>query len=170
MPVKLTAVKTAIQLEMDGEEYYRQAAEKSTTPFGQKLFSQLADEEKNHLEKVEEIYKVLEKQLQWPEKLGLVPPSAAIYDVFKKATGKLKDKAPAESSDLEAIKTAMKMEEKSIALYDGLATRAPGSDTKRFFVLLSYEERGHYLALFDAYDYLIDPAAWLEKKEKIMLD
>jgi len=170
MPEKITALKTAMQLEIDGEAYYLKAAEKSITPFAQKLFRQLATEERIHLKKIEEIYKALQKKAKLSEKLNLVRPSSAIQDVFKKATGKLKDKAPAESSDLEAVKTAMDMEEKSIALYDGLSKDARSSFTKRFFVLLSYEERGHYLALFDAYDYLTDPAAWLEKKEKIMLD
>ena len=170
MPEKLTALKTALQLEIDGEAYYLKAAGKSITPFAQKLFRQLAAEERIHLKKIEEIYKALQKKGKLSEKLNLVRPSSAVQDIFKKATGKLKDKAPAESSDLEAVKTAMDMEEESIALYDGLAKDARSSFTKRFFVLLSYEERGHYLALFDAYDYLTDPAAWLEKKEKIMLD
>ncbi|MDP2798846.1 MAG: ferritin family protein [Deltaproteobacteria bacterium] len=170
MPEKITALKTAMQLEIDGEAYYLKAAEKSITPFAQKLFRQLATEERIHLKKIEEIYKALQKKGKLSEKLNLVRPSSAVQDIFKKATGKLKDKAPAESSDLDAVKTAMDMEEKSIALYDGLSKDARSSFTKRFFVLLSYEERGHYLALFDAYDYLTDPAAWLEKKEKIMLD
>lgn len=170
MQEKLAALKEAMQLEIDGEEYYLKAAEKSISPFAQELFGQLAKDERQHLKKVEQIYAELNKQGPLSEKPGLISPSAAIQDVFKKATGSLKDQAPAESSDLEAIKTAMSMEEKSIGLYDGLSTEARSSFTKRFFVLLSYEERGHYLALFNAYDYLVDPAAWLEKKERIMLD
>ncbi len=170
MPEKLTALKTAMQLEIDGEEYYTQAAEKSVTPFANKLFAQLAAEERTHLKRVEEIYNALEKKGKRPENLNLIRPFSTIQDIFKKATGKLKDKAPTESSDLESIKIAMEMEEKSIALYDDLARNASSSFIKRFSILLSYEERGHYLALFDAYDYLVDPAAWLEKKEKIMLD
>lgn len=170
MEEKLSALKTAMQLEKDGEAYYKKAAEKSTTPFAQGLFRQLAAEEKDHLKKVEEIYDALGGKGKASEKLKLLKPSSAVRDIFKKATGELKDKAPAGSSDLETIKTAMGMEEKSIDLYDGLGKQEHDSFAKRFFVLLSYEERGHYLSLFDAYDYIVDPAAWLEQKEKIMLD
>lgn len=170
MQERLTALKTAIQLEKDGEEYYKNAAKKSSTPFAQELFKQLAAEEKIHLKKVEVLYKALGEKGSPSENLKLTKPASAIQDVFKKATGELKDKAPAGSTDLEAIKTAMGMEEQSITLYDELEKAAKDSFTKRFFVLLSYEERGHYLSLVDAYDYLVDPPAWLELKEKIMLD
>ena len=52
----LTAVKTAIQMEIDGKQYYQQAAQASQNDLGRKLFLQLATEEDSHRKKFEEIY------------------------------------------------------------------------------------------------------------------
>jgi len=167
---KLMALKTAIQLELDGEQFYTKAAQKTDHPYGKQLFERLAGEEKVHLRKIQEIYSSLDKQQKWPEDLGLTRMDSTIQTIFKEAGIELNKKVKPSSDDLEALKIAMDMEEKSINLYDNLSKKADDPFEKRFFLMLSYEERGHYLALLDSHDYMTDPEGWLERKEKILLE
>ena len=41
---------------------------------------------------------------------------------------------------------------------------------KKFYETLAAEERGHYLALVDYREYLVDPAGWFRKAEHHSLD
>lgn len=166
----LLALKEAMQLEIDGEQFYTEAARKTNHPYGKRLFERLAEEEGIHLKKVQEIYASLEKGQKWAAAPHLARVDSAIQNIFKEAGTELNKMVKASTSDLEAIKIAIDMEEKSINLYDGQSKRAGDPFEKRFFLMLSYEERGHYLALLDSYDYLTDPQGWLESKERRLLE
>jgi len=43
------AIKTAIKLEEDGIDFYQKASEKTSHPFGKKMFLSFAEDEKRHL-------------------------------------------------------------------------------------------------------------------------
>ncbi len=166
----LVALKEAMQLEIDGERFYTEAARKTNHPHGKLLFERLAEEEKIHLKKVQEIYASLEKGQKWPAAPHLTRMDSTVQNIFKEVGVKLNKMVKGSASDLEAIKVAIDMEEKSINLYDGQSKKAEDPFEKRFFLMLSYEERGHYLALLDSYDYLTDPQGWLESKERRLLE
>ena len=61
------AVRTAIQMEIDGKEFYLKAAQASQNSLGKSLFQQLAKEEDIHRLKFEEIYKAIQANKAWPE-------------------------------------------------------------------------------------------------------
>ena len=74
------------------------------------------------------------------------------------------------ASELEALKMAMTMEDKSYSFYRSRNEEAASPAEKAFYQALSAEERVHYLALLDAYDYLLNPQGWFTKKERWGLD
>ncbi len=164
----LAVLKEAMQLEIDGERFYREAARKTNHPHGRQLFERLAKEERIHLKKIQEIHSSLEKGQKWPKSTHLTKIDSTVQNIFKETNVKRMVKAT--TTDLDAIKIAIDMEEKSINLYDDQSKRAEDPFERRFFLMLSYEERGHYLALLDSYDYLTDPQGWLETKEKRLLE
>ena len=51
------------------------------------------------------------------------------------------------SGEIEALKTAMNMEDKSYSFYKSRAEEAASSAEKSFYQALTAEERGHYLTL-----------------------
>jgi len=75
--------------------------------------------------------------------------------------------APAE---LDAITIAMDMENKTYDFYKSRGEEAVYDVEKRFYEALAAEERGHYLALVDYREYIIDPAGWFTKIEHHSLD
>ena len=49
------AIKTAIKLEEDGVDFYQKASEKTSHPFGKRMFLSFAEDEKRHLSVLKEI-------------------------------------------------------------------------------------------------------------------
>ena len=57
----LAALKTAIQMEIDGKQFYLKASQSSGNELGRKLLEKLAEEEDIHRSVFEDIYKEIEK-------------------------------------------------------------------------------------------------------------
>jgi rubrerythrin len=166
----MEVLRTAIQMEVDGKEFYQKASQKSSNKLAKELFQQLAKEEDIHRKKFVDIYEALRKGKNWPD---VGPPSEKgkrLKSLFAEATKALGSKFKAAGSELEAIKTAMDMEVKSYNLYHSRSEESTLPVEKRFYETLAGEERGHHLALLDSYEYLSDPTGWFTKKEHWSLD
>jgi rubrerythrin len=166
----MKVLQLAVQMEMDGKEFYHKASRKSSNRLAKELFRQLASEEDIHRKKFEEIYKALKRGLKWPD---VEPPhekGGKIKSLFAEATKALGSKFEVAESELEAIKTAMDMEIRSYNLYHSRSAESTLPVEKKFYEALAGEERGHHLALLGSYEYLSDPAGWFSKKEHWSLD
>ncbi len=62
----LRALQIAIQMEIDGKEYYLKASRESSNELGKKLLQSLATEEDTHRQKFQEIYSAIRSQRAWP--------------------------------------------------------------------------------------------------------
>jgi len=166
----LEVLQAAVDMEVQGKEFYRKAGQKSSNRLAKELFAQLADEEDVHREKVEEVYEVLKRGRNWP---GIEPPcdeGRKIKSLFAEATAALGSKIQVAESELEAIRIAMDMEAESYKLYHSRGEESTLPVERRFYETLAAEERGHHLALLDSYEYLSDPAGWFTKSEHWSLD
>ena len=63
----LKALEAAIQMEIDGKEFYLKASQASNNELGKKLLNKLADEEDVHRQVFESIYKHISAEKGWPE-------------------------------------------------------------------------------------------------------
>jgi len=163
-------LRSAIQMEIDGKEFYLQAGENSSNKLARELFQRLASEEDDHRRKFEEIYKALKKGQDWP---AVEPPSEEgkqLESIFLKASKELGSEIKIAQSELEAIETAMNMELKTYDLYRSQSEQSTSPLQKRFYQALAAEERGHHLALLDSYEYLTDPTGWFTVKEHWTLE
>jgi len=161
----MEVLRSAIQMEVDGKEFYQQASQKSGNKLAKELFQNLANEEDEHRKKFEEIYQALREGRDWPD---VEPPSGAVKrlkSIFAKATKELGGKIKVAESEIEAVKIAKNMEDKSYSFYQARDTEATHPLEKKFYQALAAEERVHFLALLDSYEYLTDPAGWFVMKE-----
>lgn len=166
----LEVLQLAVRMETEGKEFYGKAGEKSTNRLTEELFKHLAREEDAHRKKFEQIYGAFKRERNWP---NVEPPSEkgkALKSLFAEATRALGTKVKIAESELEAIKIAMNMEVKSYDLYHSRSEESAYHAERRFYEVLAGEERGHQLALSDAYEYLSDPAGWFTKTEHWSLD
>ena len=163
----LRALQVAIQMEIDGKEFYLKASQESGNELGRKLLESLAGEEDVHRQQFEAIYRALEGKRGWPE-TGYTPDGGKhLRPLFAAATG---SGVKAQASELDAVKTAMDMENKTYDYYKDQSQTATYDGERDFYQALMAQERGHYLVLLDYYEYLKDPAAWFVQKEHPSLD
>ena len=156
----LQALKDAVQMELEGREFYLQAAKKVESEGVREILEYLAESEKYHIQKFNEIYQSLQKDPAWTESLAtFAPPKHEPY-VCVMAMAKEKNQGAGGKDDLQALRTGIKMEECSIDYYLKLAKEIVNPLARRFFMSVAHEERAHYLALMDMHNYLSDPADW----------
>jgi rubrerythrin len=166
----LDAIKFAIQMEIDGKKYYLQARAKSDNKVGKELFQWLAGEEDKHRRLFGKIFNNIRKQKAWPE-VGIQPRKGAILDtVFSKEMKAAATSVRANSGELESIAKAMELENKTREYYKDHGGTAEYEAEKKLYSVLAAEEEGHYLALVDYREYLINPAGYFVKAERHSLD
>src|SRR4030042_1409602 len=155
----LKALKDAVQMEVEGRQFYLEAAKKVKSEGVREIMEYLAEAEVYHIKKFNEIYQSLEKDPSWTESLAaFTPPKHEPYVCVMAMT---KDTQGAGGKDdLEALRTGIKMEECSIDYYTKLAKEIANPLARRFLMSVAHEERGHLLALQDMHNYLSDPADW----------
>ena len=158
-------LREAIQIEVDGEEFYQQASRRSSNKLAREIFQALADEEDEHRRKFEEIYEALKKGRDWPDVEPPANKGERLKSIFAEATGEMGSKIRVAASELEAIETAIDMEVKSYDFYRSRSEQSTFPLEKRFYHALAGEEKAHHLALLDSYEYLTSPEEWFVARE-----
>jgi rubrerythrin len=164
------ALETALQMEIEGKEFYHKAGQSSDNVLVKNLFQQLVKEEDKHILKINEIYNAIKSRAEWPDQETSFKHEKSLRSVFREAIENMDREVKASSSELEALKTAMNMEDKGYSFYKSRDEEAASSAEKSFYRALTAEEREHYLNLLDSYEYLADPQAWFTKHEHWGLD
>jgi rubrerythrin len=166
----LEALKTAIQMEIDGKQYYLKASQESGNELGKKLLQRLADEEDLHRQKFEQIYNAIRDKKAWPATAFQPNAGQHLRTIFARATEEMGSRVKALTTELDALQTAMGMENKTFDYYKRQGANATHDAEREFYDAVATEEREHYLILLDYYEYLKDPAGWFVKKEHPSLD
>lgn len=166
----IETVKFSIQMELDGKKFYIAAGKQSENRLGKELYTWLAAQEDNHLSKFEAIYRSITEKKGLPGEYITLDQTSGIGTLFRKAikiTGKT---LKAQKSELEAVETALKMEIKSRDYYKKQAAKSESDIVREFLIAVSSEEQGHYLALIDYKEYMLDPVDWFTRTEHHLLD
>jgi len=166
----IEVLQTAIQMEIDGQEYYLKVSRESTNELGRKLLERLAAEEDVHRQKFIEIYNHIRQKKAWPAVDFQPNAGQKLRTIFARATEERGAEGKAPTTELEAIKTALDMENRSYDFYLSQSHSTSSATARDFLQTLAAEEREHHMILLDYYQYLLDPAAWFVKKEHPSLD
>jgi rubrerythrin len=148
----------AMQMEKDGEAYYRDVVLKTEHKGTRSILTMLADAEAAH-------YHIF-KQLKENEKIPLEPSTnlAQVKNVFQQIA-ESKDFSLLKPSEIDVYKTAQGIEQKSIKLYEEQASLAGEGHSRDVFRRIADEERKHYLVLEKLIDFVSQPDQWLENPE-----
>jgi rubrerythrin len=165
----LKALKDAVQMEVEGRQFYLEAAKKAKSPGVREIMEYLAESEKYNIEKFNEVYRSLEKDPGWTETMAAFKPPQHEPYVCVMAMTKVEQGAGGDD-DLQALKTGIKMEECSIDYYTKLARETKNPLARRFFMSVAHEERAHYLTLMDMHNYLTLPEDWFYIKQMSNVD
>ena len=166
----LEALKIAIQMEIDSKEYYLKASRESGNELGKKLLQSLAAEEDVHRQKFEGIYDAIRNKKAWPVTDFQPDGGKRLRTIFARATEETGSNIKISSTELDAVRTAMDMENKTYDFYKNQGKSTTYDTARDFYETVAAEEREHHLALLDYYEYLEDPPGWFVTKEHPSLD
>ncbi len=166
----LDALKTAIQMEIDGKEFYLKASEASSNELGAKLLKKLAEEEDIHREVFEGIYEKISASKGWPEDKIHHDGGKGLRNIFSKAVEEMKTDVKTLTAEIDAVQKAMDMENKTYDFYKSRGAKAAYDTEKQFYQALAGQEEEHHKVLLDYYEFLKDPAAYFVQKEHPSLD
>ena len=166
---RLSALEVALNNEMREREFYLKNANRTKNPLGKKMFQQIGDDELEHYERLKQLHQKWSKQEKWPETVPIKVKDTIVKDILLEFLKKV-DETKGDSSDLEAVRTALDFEAKGAKFYADLRDSVTNPKEREFFDLLSKMENEHYLSLKDTEEYFIDPASWYRTKEHHTLD
>ena len=166
----LKGLKTAIQMEIDGKQFYLKASRGSSNEAGKKLLESLAAEEDIHRQKFEEIFESIRDKNAWPRVDFKPDGGSSLRTLFSRATEQVGKFVRASDSELDAVQTAVGMEGKTYDFYINQSQSTPYTTARDFYEALASQEREHQLILLDYYEYLKNPAGWFTNTEHPLLD
>ncbi len=165
----LEALQFAIQMEIDGKEYYLKTSQGSRDDVGKKLLAALAAAEDVHRQKFESIFEAIRVKQVWLA-IELPPPAKGIRTIFADALGQIKSGSKGIATEIGAVDKAIDMESKSYDYYKSQSKRAARGVEMEFYEAVAAEEQVHHLVLLDYKEYLSDPSGWFVKAEYTSLD
>jgi rubrerythrin len=148
----------AMQMEKDGEAYYRECAAKSASAGLSRILLVLADAETTHYE--------LFRRMKARE--DAVLPDSALLDRVKNVFVEIRERegaAGARASEVELYRKALELERKSWEFYGSAAERAASPTEKLTFERIAVEERRHSRIVEGIVDFVSRPERWLENAE-----
>jgi len=166
----LQALQVAVKMEIDGKEFYLKASQESSNELSKKLLASLASEEDIHRQDFQEIYNAMRIKRAWPKTSFQSDKGKRPRTIFAEAIEVMGTNIETPSSELDTIKIAMDMENKTYDYYRNQSQIATYDAERDFYEALAAEEREHYLVLLDYHEYLSDPAGWFVQKEHPSLD
>jgi rubrerythrin len=165
------ALQTSIQMEIDGKKFYQTASKASTNKLGKNLLKRLADEEDIHRKVFENIYNTIRGEKNWPGEATYKPDAGQrLRTVFAEALNDVSKGLKSIPSELDAIQTAMEMENKTFDFYTRRSAASGFAAEKRFYDSVAVQEKEHHRVLLDYYEFLKNPAAWFVQKEHPSID
>lgn len=152
----------ALQMELDGEKYYRELAEQVKYDDLKKVLLGLAEDEQHHYE----IIKAAQQQMK-PIEGG--PSLNKIQNVFVNKTNEFNpDKefiAKLKDEQFDVYEAALVKEKESVELYKKLKADAKKSDEQNIFARLMHEEEKHVEVIENILEMLNHVNDWVEAAE-----
>ncbi len=167
----MDALMAALENEKSERGFYLAQAGRTTNHLGKTMFATIAEDELEHMTRLERIHGLWKERGAWPDG---VEAGLAAGRVMQRVRGLIEEARSsagrADEDDISALRRACEFEAKGAQAYAELARGARSENEKAFFELLSAMEREHYLSLKDALEYLEDPAGYFVRKERHGLD
>ncbi len=160
----MNALEIAMKMETDSIQFYTEAARKTKSLVGKKMFQTITEDEKRHLDMVSRIIKGLDITIKD------VSPLRRVKTVFESLKNEMMQKVEASKDELDAFKIAMKMEQEGEAFYRKSLGEAKTDKEKALFARLIEEERQHYQIFSNTYFYLKDTGSWFMWEEHSIVE
>ncbi|MCF6149241.1 MAG: ferritin family protein [Candidatus Kuenenia sp.] len=159
----------ALQMEMDGVKFYSDLANKTLHPIGKAMFRSFAEDEKQHIKRIQALLPAEKESIPSEEKVA-DSPKERLITVFQSMGDELKKTVTVSTNDIEAVKLAIKLEEEGLKFYEKAANESTDEKEKKSFHFLAEEEKIHLNVLKNTLEYIEDKERWEAEKEGRIYD
>ena len=152
----------AIQMEKDGETYYRQLAQQTVKKGLKTILTMLADEEVKHYNAIEKM-KTTEPHMV---ETTILSDSKNVFVQIQESS----ESFDFDPGQIELYKKAQDIEERSRDFYLEKASQVEEEYQKDILLRLADEEKKHYFLLENIVEFVSRPETWLENAEFFHLE
>ncbi len=158
------ALRFAFDYESKGEKHYREAARNAKDRFAIKALTFLADEELEHIRKINEfnLHLLGEQDFDIDAECSLVLSDRveSFLDTSRHEGHMGRDR---DMSEIDVYDLAMTTEKQGYEMYASVEKSSGDERLKKFFGFLAQEEQGHYKLLEASKKYLEDQSYYFEE-------
>jgi rubrerythrin len=159
----MTPFEFAMQMEKEGEAYYREIGRKVNEKGLKNILSMLADDEAKH-------YDIIKKMA------GDLKPIMEPSDILSRAKNVFRQMKEENGGFISGndqtslYRKAQEIEKRSIDFYSGMASEVKGETEREMMRRLADEEKRHYFLLENIIQFVSRPKIWIENAEFVHLD
>lgn len=148
----------AMNVEKEGEKFYRELAEKSPNDGLKRIFTMLADEEVKHYN----VFKnMLKKDTLDINKLNLITDTKTIFETLNAE----KDNVNFDADQIKYYEEAIAKEDDSYNFYIQKANELEDEKEKAIFIQIAKEETKHKVILENIVSFVQEPTNWVASAE-----
>ncbi|CAK0766217.1 Rubrerythrin domain-containing protein [Gammaproteobacteria bacterium] len=159
-------VRSAIGLELNGEYFYRRAAEATAHPKGKAMFLQLAEHEQGHIGEIGALFASLIGDSEWERITAEEIANPRMSPVISQLEAAVRARGHTEvADDTQALRLAMELERRAVTFFEGLENSTKDLIQQEMIRKLADEERYHYDFLQAQLDSVLNVGIWLDAPE-----
>jgi rubrerythrin len=163
MEASIEALKTAIEIEIQGYDNFKRFEAQTQNDAGKRVFAQLARDEEKHREILEEQLNKLVEGKGWEE---VEIPMSVVEEVAPQIREKaIETKGESAVGELDALNTALDLEKKASAFFRAKAEETEIVEAKSLFIRLAEWEDTHYDLIKAEIDNINHTGFWLDFQE-----
>ena len=146
------ALEMTLALERRGYNFYRNASKKTKDPTGRRMFEDLAEEESEHMDRLQQEYRTLLEEHRWLRREpARLPVSRKIADEIFPERELLSVDVGDTMTHMEALGLAIDIEKKSHRFFNNFAKELDDPRGRKIFREFAREERSHLEGLRNEY-------------------
>jgi rubrerythrin len=157
---ELQAIEKALQLERDGQAFYRRAAERTASDQGRQMFLSLADDEALHERLFVRQAEALRQRQGWQAIAEASSTAGWDQPLFPRDPSVLQKVVHPEAGDLDALLYGIQIEHKSFEYYGQQARAVSDPSGAQMYQWLAMVERGHFNQLMLNYESMVNAGHW----------
>ena len=160
----MNSLELARKMEHDAISFYTEAANRTGAAVGKKMFETIAEDERHHLEMIEQVIRGLQITHADVHALGNVKT------VFEGMRSEMMQRVEATRDEMEAFKIAMQMEKEGVDPYKTILTDTTTDRERALLNRLIEQEERHYDIFSNTYQFLADTGNWFLWEELGILE
>ena len=148
----------AMKMELQGKTVYENLAASTKLAGLRTIFTGLAADEQKHYE----IFRGLKEGKTWTmTDSRMLEKAKSVFSEMLSNKERLLDL----QEDLDGYKVALKIEEDSVKLYEGMAKKEQDAETVQLYLRIANEEKKHFNIIENVCDFVMRPKYYLEWRE-----